>query len=118
MGLPLTSLVLLSLAGGHLSKPHLSINYHGLRAPLLLHSSPNLPLVISIENLIIPWGSLSFTLDNRILCCNSLTQARDGIDAVDAQILQLLTQRSGSVREATSFKGTFDGKSLPEVWEG
>jgi chorismate mutase len=41
-----------------------------------------------------------------------LTQIRDGIDDLDAQILQLLAQRAGFVREATRFKSTLSGKSL------
>jgi len=73
---------------------------------------PSLPPTVSNENRTTPWGSPSFILPNGTLCCDSLTQIRDGIDDLDAQILQLLAQRAGFVREATRFKSTLSGKSL------
>jgi hypothetical protein len=73
---------------------------------------PSLPPSVSNENRTTPWGSPSFILPNGTLCCDSLTQIRDGIDDLDAQILQLLAQRAGFVREATRFKSTLSGKLL------
>ncbi|CZT02859.1 uncharacterized protein RAG0_09853 [Rhynchosporium agropyri] len=69
-----------------------------------------------------PWGKPAFTLPNGTLCCDSLTQVRAGINAIDAQLVELLAQRAAFVREATRFKRTIDSIDVPardrEVIEG
>ncbi|PMD32181.1 hypothetical protein L207DRAFT_393349, partial [Hyaloscypha variabilis F] len=74
---------------------------------------PALPPTAAAASQSIPWGSPSFILHNGTLCCNSLTEVRDGIGAVDGQILDLLAQRAGYVKEATRFKSTIDAVDVP-----
>jgi len=71
---------------------------------------PALPPTAAAASRSIPWGSPSFILHNGTLCCNSLTEVRDGIDAVDGQISDLLAQKAGYVKAATRFKSTIDGE--------
>ncbi|TVY84738.1 hypothetical protein LSUE1_G000629 [Lachnellula suecica] len=77
------------------------------------YSSPLPILTPNTENRTIPWGTPSFTLPNRTVCCYSLTQVRDGIDEVDDQLLALLAQRAAYVREATRFKATLNTVDVP-----
>ncbi|KAF9450798.1 hypothetical protein P691DRAFT_809496 [Macrolepiota fuliginosa MF-IS2] len=46
-------------------------------------------------------------------CCSSLDEIRQGIDAVDQQLLALLATRAAYVREATRFKATHDTVDVP-----
>jgi len=50
---------------------------------------PELPPSVIAVNRSIPWASPTFILPNGTLCCDSLTEVRDRIDAVDTQILNL-----------------------------
>lgn len=79
------------------------------------YSSPFLSISPNVTNITrsIPWGAPSFVLPNT-LCCASLDQVRAGIDAIDTQILGLLAQRAGYVREATRFKATLDSVDVAE----
>ena len=61
-----------------------------------------------------PWGHPTYKQPNGTLCCNSLDQVRDGIDAVDEQLLLLLAQRAAYVREATRFKSTVEDVNDPK----
>jgi chorismate mutase len=74
---------------------------------------PSIPQNITNATRLIPWGAPSFVLPNNTLCCGSLDQVRAGIDAIDTQILGLLAQRAGYVREATRFKATLDSVDVP-----
>lgn len=88
------------------------------------YTSPLPSLCPSTSNTIrsIPWGAPSFTLPNGTLCCDSLSQIRAGINDIDGQLLVLLAQRAGYVREATRFKATLNTVDVPsrdqEVIEG
>lgn len=53
---------------------------------------PDLPP--SKDNRRIPWGTPSI-VDGCSTCCSSLDEVRAGIDAVDAQLLELLSKRFG-----------------------
>jgi len=57
------------------------------------YSAPLPSLTPNYENRTIPWGSPSFTLPNGTVCCDTLSQVRIGINAVDDQLLALLAQR-------------------------
>ncbi|KXN80766.1 hypothetical protein AN958_07823 [Leucoagaricus sp. SymC.cos] len=61
-----------------------------------------------------PWGSPGMgDRDGEQSCCSSLDEVRQGIDAVDEQLLQLLAKRAAYVREATRFKATRDTVDVP-----
>lgn len=60
-------------------------------APCYGTALPSLPLSTAIR--IIPWGTAGITFANGSTCCSSLDQVRAGIDAVDDQLLELLSQR-------------------------
>ncbi|KAF9564080.1 hypothetical protein CPC08DRAFT_760470 [Agrocybe pediades] len=62
---------------------------------------PEIPA--STDNRTIPWGTPSIISGNST-CCSSLDDVRAGIDTIDAQLLELLSQRVAFVREATRFK--------------
>ncbi|KAL0952934.1 hypothetical protein HGRIS_007147 [Hohenbuehelia grisea] len=66
----------------------------------------------SIANRTIPWGKPSFEV-NGTTCCSSLDEVRAGIDALDTQLLDILSQRAAYVREATRFKATRDSVDVP-----
>ena len=51
---------------------------------------PDLPQ--SKDNRTVPWSTPSI-VNGTSTCCSSLDEVRAGIDAVDAQLLQLLSQR-------------------------
>ncbi|EGO00553.1 hypothetical protein SERLA73DRAFT_51202 [Serpula lacrymans var. lacrymans S7.3] len=72
---------------------------------------PHIP--ISSANRTVPWGEPSITFSNGTTCCSSLDQVRDGINAVDSQLLQLLSDRAAYVREATRFKSTYASVNVP-----
>lgn len=76
---------------------------------------PTIPDSINLENRTVPFAPSSLVLPNGTTCCDNLLQIRDGVAAVDAQILQLLGVRSGYGREAVRFKPTFDGKFTPGI---
>ena len=40
--------------------------------------------------------------------CNSLQEVRDEIDLVDAQLVELISQRSHYIRQAAAFKNSVD----------
>ncbi|KAF8964778.1 chorismate mutase [Flammula alnicola] len=71
---------------------------------------PDIPL--SMDNRTIPWGAPTI-INGTSTCCSSLDQVRAGIDAIDSQILELLSQRAAFVREATRFKATHDTVDVP-----
>ncbi|TFK31873.1 chorismate mutase [Crucibulum laeve] len=76
------------------------------------YSEPLPLLPVSPDNRTIPWGIPSIVTGNTT-CCSSLDEVRAGIDAVDAQLLSLLSQRAAFVREATRFKATHDVVDVP-----
>ncbi|KAJ3577020.1 hypothetical protein NP233_g30 [Leucocoprinus birnbaumii] len=77
-----------------------------------LQPLPSVPA--SQDNRTIPWGSPSVTDKNgKVTCCSSLDEVRQGIDDVDNQLLDLLSQRAAYVREATRFKATRDTVDVP-----
>lgn len=51
---------------------------------------PDLPH--SKDNRTVPWSTPSI-VNETSTCCSSLDEVRAGIDAIDAQLLQLLSQR-------------------------
>lgn len=63
----------------------------------------------STANRTIPWGSPSIKNGSQT-CCSSLDEVRDGIDKVDAQLLELLAQRRVHANTST-YRGI---KRLPE----
>ncbi|KIJ66080.1 hypothetical protein HYDPIDRAFT_110221 [Hydnomerulius pinastri MD-312] len=67
----------------------------------------------SSDNRTIPWGQPSIQFPNGTTCCSSLDQVRAGIDDIDGQLLELLSQRAAYVREATRFKATLDTVDVP-----
>ncbi|KAF8803374.1 hypothetical protein BYT27DRAFT_7195690 [Phlegmacium glaucopus] len=71
---------------------------------------PDVPL--SKDNRTVPWATPSI-VNGTSTCCSSLDEVRAGIDAVDAQLLELLSQRAGYVREATRFKVTRNTVDVP-----
>lgn len=72
---------------------------------------PDLP--ISQDNRTIPWGEPTITYPNGTTCCSTLDQVRDELDAIDSQLLQLLSERSAYVREAARFKATEESVNDP-----
>jgi chorismate mutase len=77
----------------------------------------------STDNRTVPWGEPTIQYANGTTCCSSLTEVRDQLDTVDAELLKLLSRRCGFeyasikfsihrrfrsayVREATRFKAT------------
>ncbi|KAJ3503389.1 hypothetical protein NLJ89_g8457 [Agrocybe chaxingu] len=81
------------------------------------YKEPLPDLVPSSNNRTVPWGSPSINNGNSI-CCASLDEVRAGIDAIDAQLLQLLSDstarsRAAFVREATRFKPMRDLVDVP-----
>ncbi|CAA7268802.1 unnamed protein product [Cyclocybe aegerita] len=76
------------------------------------YTEPLPDLVPSIDNRTIPWGSPSIN-NGSSTCCVSLDEVRAGIDAIDAQLLQLLSDRAAFVREATRFKPMHDLVDVP-----
>lgn len=72
---------------------------------------PDLP--VSQDNRTIPWGEPSITYSNGTTCCSSLDQVRSELNAIDSQLLQLLSTRSAYVREATRFKATEESVNDP-----
>ncbi|KAH7920602.1 hypothetical protein BV22DRAFT_1020912 [Leucogyrophana mollusca] len=72
---------------------------------------PNIPA--STANRTIPWGEPTITFANGTTCCSSLDQVRTELDAIDAQLLQVLSQRAAYVAEATRFKATLDSVDVP-----
>lgn len=80
-------------------------------APCYGTTLPSLPSSTAIR--IIPWGTAGITFANGSTCCSSLDQVRAGIDAVDDQLLELLSRRAAFVREATRFKATRDTVDVP-----
>ncbi|CAE6414469.1 unnamed protein product [Rhizoctonia solani] len=52
----------------------------------------------------IPWGAPGVKLTNGSDCCNSIEEVRTSIGTIDTQILKLLGERAGYVREAGRFK--------------
>lgn len=77
----------------------------------------------STDNRTVPWGKPTIQYGNGTTCCSSLTEVRDKLDTVDAELLKLLSRRwgfeyasikfsihrrfrSAYVREATRFKAT------------
>ncbi|KDR77214.1 hypothetical protein GALMADRAFT_435941 [Galerina marginata CBS 339.88] len=78
------------------------------------YGDPLPKLAPSQENRTIPWGHPSILNSNGTpSCCSSLDEVRAGIDAVDARILELLSQRAAFVREATRFKASRDVVDVP-----
>lgn len=77
------------------------------------YDSPLPNLTASTANRTVPWGTPLFTLPNGTGCCSSLAQIRAGINAIDAELVTLLAQRSGYVLEATRFKATLDSIDVP-----
>lgn len=55
------------------------------------YGEPLPTLAPSADNRTIPWGATGVI--NGTDCCSSLDEVRAGIDAVDARILELLSQR-------------------------
>ncbi|KAI6112000.1 hypothetical protein EDD16DRAFT_1605554 [Pisolithus croceorrhizus] len=72
---------------------------------------PDLP--ISPDTRTIPWGEPTITYPNGTTCCSSLDQVRSELDAINSQLLQLLSTRSAYVREATRFKATEESVNDP-----
>lgn len=71
------------------------------------------PLVPSTASRATPWSTAALALPNGTTCCDSLSQVRAGIDAVDEQLIALLALRLGYVREATRFKGNLSAVDVP-----
>ncbi|KAF8902589.1 hypothetical protein CPB84DRAFT_1775747 [Gymnopilus junonius] len=72
---------------------------------------PDLP--VAQDNRTIPWGTPSIR-NGSSTCCSSLDQVRVGIDAIDLQLLELLSQGGAAfVREATRFKATHNQVDVP-----
>lgn len=46
--------------------------------------------------------------------CNSLDEVRANIDRIDNEIIQLLAERTGYVKQASSFKKSEEGVRAPE----
>lgn len=54
---------------------------------------PSIPS--STDNRTIPWGEPTIQYANGTTCCSSLDEVRQQLDIIDAQLLQLLSQRCG-----------------------
>ncbi|KAF8153163.1 chorismate mutase [Crassisporium funariophilum] len=76
------------------------------------YNDPMSDIPASPDNRTIPWGQPSI-INGTSTCCSSLDEVRAGIDAVDAQLLELLSQRAAFVREATRFKVMHDLVDVP-----
>ncbi|KAF8180119.1 hypothetical protein BJ912DRAFT_855388 [Pholiota molesta] len=80
------------------------------------YENPLPSLTPSLDNRSIPWGTPSI-VNGTSICCSSLDEVRAGIDAIDAQLLELLSRRqvvsAAFVREATRFKGTVGEVDVP-----
>ncbi|CAE6537101.1 unnamed protein product [Rhizoctonia solani] len=63
---------------------------------------PNIPPANDTRS--IPWGTPGVELANGTTCCDSIEEVRARIADTDQQILQLLGERAGYVREAGRFK--------------
>ncbi|KAF9485699.1 hypothetical protein BDN70DRAFT_538915 [Pholiota conissans] len=69
-------------------------------------------LAPSAENRTVPWGSPSI-VNGPSTCRSSLDEVRAGIDDIDVQLLELLSQRAAFVREATRFKALRGDVDVP-----
>ena len=67
---------------------------------------PDLP--VSKDNRTVPWGEPTIKYSDGTTCCSSLDQIRNELDAIDSQLLQLLSIRY--VCTAESSKAGFHGK--------
>ncbi|KAF7762505.1 hypothetical protein Agabi119p4_9098 [Agaricus bisporus var. burnettii] len=65
------------------------------------------------ENRTVSWDEPRMEDDEGKRCCSSLAEVRQGIDAVDEQLLLLLAKRAAYVREAARFKATRDTVDVP-----
>ncbi|EKM78470.1 hypothetical protein AGABI1DRAFT_76086 [Agaricus bisporus var. burnettii JB137-S8] len=73
-----------------------------------------LPIIhASGDNRTVSWDEPRMEDDEGKRCCSSLAEVRQGIDAVDKQLLLLLAKRAAYVREATRFKATRDTVDVP-----
>ncbi|KAF9011826.1 chorismate mutase [Cyathus striatus] len=70
-------------------------------------------LLSSSANRTVPWGRPSITNADNTTCCSSLDEVRVGIDEIDTQLLNLLSQRTEFVREATRFKASRNVVDVP-----
>ncbi|KAI6009874.1 P-loop containing nucleoside triphosphate hydrolase protein [Pisolithus marmoratus] len=64
------------------------------------YSLPDLP--VSQDNRTIPWGEPSIAYSNGTTCCSSLDQVRSELDAIDSQLLQLLSTRPSQSQRSYS----------------
>ncbi|MDP3517001.1 MAG: chorismate mutase [Pseudohongiella sp.] len=51
---------------------------------------------------------------NKVVICNSLEEVRENIDRLDRQIVGLLAERGGYVKQAARFKKTTDDVKAPQ----
>ncbi|KIM63910.1 hypothetical protein SCLCIDRAFT_1213708 [Scleroderma citrinum Foug A] len=72
---------------------------------------PDLP--VSKDNRTVPWGEPTIKYSDGTTCCSSLDQIRNELDAIDSQLLQLLSIRAAYVGEATRFKPTESSVNVP-----
>lgn len=68
------------------------------------YDSPLPELTPANDTRSVPWGSPGVQLADGTTCCDSIEEVRTRIGEVDIQILKLLGERAGYVREAGRFK--------------